>query len=622
VGLATLAAGGGALLVLLVYLPALQAPFLVPKFAALEVSASLGVVAFALHRTADGSARWSRGVAAGAWLVLATTAIAWAVASHGALGDPYAMPATARWAALFGLACASRVVDSAAGEARWRVFEAITIATGAVAGIGLLQHIELLPLAIPVISTPGSTFGNRNFAGEAAAVALPFGLAAAARSPRPGSRWPMAACVVLEVLFLGATRARGAWIGAVCGVAVAVWLARSRWSRASVAMAAGAIVVAVLAAAIPGRFNPRDSGDTKRYAGVVEVLQEGLDARSTALRTRLGLWRRTLTMIREHPFAGVGPGNWPVSFPLYAEPGAASDGVLTAARGPRQAHDDLLERTAETGLPGLMALCFLGAGAVVAVRRRLETGDDEVRAVTAASSGALIAVAAISVASFPLEMPGTIALAGIALGFIAGGSERESTRARSTPSAGAVLALRRGAVAGALLLAACAVVRAERNIRGSAWLGVAERALHRDRGDAGGTAALIALKDAADATPADYRVELRTSQMLLRVQRPADSALAARRALAIEPYAPDAWTALAAADLATGDVAGARSDADEALRLLADDPFALDLRGQAAAMAGDAVAADADQSHLRALALHSGDADTTRAARALVGGAY
>jgi O-antigen ligase len=606
--LAMVASAGGALLVLVAYLPALQAPFLVPKFAVLEIAASLGLVAFAVHRASNAAARWPRALTAGAWLVLATTAIAWAAALHGPFGAPYAVAAMARWGALFGMACASSVIDEP-GHARWRVFEAITVAAAAVAGIGILQHLEVLPLAIPVISKPGSTFGNRNPAAEAIAMALPFGVAAAARSPRLESRAAMGVSVVIELLYLGATRTRGAWIGAACGLAAALWIGKARLSRAALAMGAAAIVAAAIVASVPGRLNPRDVGDAKRYAGVVEVLQEGLDTRATALRTRFGLWRRTVAMLREHPLLGVGPGNWPVAFPLYAEPEAASDGVLTAARGPRQAHDDLLERAAETGLPGLVALGILVAGVLVAARRRLATEEGEARAVTAAASGSLVALVTISLGSFPLEMPATIALAGIALGFIAGGARRDR----------AIAPLARGcAVAGALLLVACAVVRAETSIRSSHWLGVAERALHKDRGVEGAASALAALDLALAAEPVDYRAELRASQMLLREQRSNDAARAARRALAIEPYAPNAWTALAAADLAAGDPATARRDADQALRLLADDPFALDVRARAATQEGDETAAEVDRSHLRALATRSEDPDTTRAARALV----
>jgi O-antigen ligase len=626
-GLATLATAGGALLVLLIYVPSLQAPFLVPKFAALELAASVGLVAFAMRRAATGGARWAgwnRGITAGAWLVLATTALSWVAASHGPLGAPYATDAMARWAALFGMACAASVVDEAGG--RWRVFDAITIAAAAVAAIGLLQHIDMLPLSIPIISTPGSTFGNRNPAGEAMAMALPFGVVAARRA-KGESRAILVASVALELLFLAVTRARGAWIGGASGLAVLAWSSRARISRAGVAVALAAIVAAGAAASIPGRFNPRDAGDAKRYAKVVEVLQEGLDTRSTALRTRLGLWRRTASMISDHPLLGVGPGNWPVAFPRYAEPGAMRDGVLTATLGPRQAHDDLLERMAETGLPGLLALGLLVVSAAKAARDRLAAGDEQLRDGAQAAAASLAALAAISLGSFPLEMPATIALAGIALGFVAGDARAqasrpaasESTTASSrpaTPGGGPVMTR---VIAGvAVCLVAFAAIRAERAVRGSRWLGVAERAMRADRGAAGASAALPALKEALEATPASYRAALRTSQMLLREARSVEAARAARDALAIEPYAPDTWTALAAAELESGDATAARRDAGEALHLLEDDPLALSLRARAARREGDEDAAKADQDHLRALADHSDDAETSRAAKALL----
>ena len=475
----------------------------------------------------------------------------------------------------------------------------------------------VLPLSIPVISTPGSTFGNRNPAAEAMAMALPFGVGAAMRTPDRASRAAMIVSVALELLFLGATRARGAWMGAACGLATLAWLSRARISRAGVAAAVAALLAAGVAASVPGRFNARDVGDAKRYAGVVEVLEEGLDTHSTALRTRLGLWGRTVAMVLDHPLLGVGPGNWPVAFPQVAEPGAMRDGVLTATRAPRQAHDDPLERLAETGVPGLLALALLGASTVTAFRRRLAAGDDDSRSGAATAAGSLAALMTIALASFPLEMPATIALAGIALGLVAGEVESASVRSTHVPGQGAAL-LRLVTVAGALLLVAGAGVRAERRIRGSRWLAVAERALHADGGRAGASEALAALQLAVKAMPVNYRADLRASQMLLREGQPHSAAVAARDALAVEPYAPNAWAALAAADLQAGDAQAARRDADGALRLLHDYPFALHLRAQAFARQGDAASARADQSHLRALADRSEDADTTRAARALL----
>jgi O-antigen ligase len=256
-------------------------------------------------------------------------------------------------------------------EPRQRVLETITVAAAVVAAIGLLQHLELAPLSIPVISRPGSTFGNRNLAADVMAMALPLGVGAVAGAQTRASRSALFVALSLELVFLAVTRARGAWIGAACGLGVTLWFVRERLSSAALAVAAGAAAVAVVAASVPGRLSPHDAGDVKRYAGVVALLEGGVDARGTALRTRLGLWRRTIAMLCDHPVLGVGPGNWPVVFPRYAEPGATRDGVLSATRAPRQAHEDLLERAAESGVPGLMALGVLAAGAVKGVRLRL-----------------------------------------------------------------------------------------------------------------------------------------------------------------------------------------------------------------------------------------------------------
>ena len=613
-GLATLACCGAALLVLLLFQPALQAPFLVPKFAALEVTASLGLVAFALRRAASGRPRWTAPMTAGVLLVLATVAVAAVAAAGRPHGAPYAVEAIARWGALFGLACGASVLDDVPDERR-RVVETITIAAAAVAAIGLLQHLDALPFPIPVISKPGSTFGNRNGGAEVMAMALPFALAAAAGA-RPGAvRRAMFVALAIELVYLAVTRTRGAWLGGAFGLGTAVVLARPRWSRASLAAAIGAVVVAGAAATLPGRFNPYDVGDRKRYSGVMQVLEDGVDSHSTALRTRFGLWRRSLAMVREHPILGVGAGNWPVVFPRYAEPGATRDGVLSASLAPRQAHNDYLERAAETGLPGLAALGALGAGAAIAVRRRLRTGDADTRMSAAAAGGAMVALAVLSIASFPLEMPATIALAGLALGMVA--VDPRPGESRLAGGSATTRAVGYASAAVGLLLLGGAVVRAEVSVRSSRWLGAAERAMRRDTA-ASTVEALEALKRALDVQPRDYRAQVRLAQVLLREHRSAESAGAARRALDIEPYSPNAWAALAAADLDSGDYGAARRDANEALALLHDHPLALDLRSKAAGKQGDTAAAQADQIHLRDLAADPVRNDTAREARALL----
>ena len=605
--LAELTSCGAALLVLLIYAPSLQAPFLVPKFAALELAASLGLASFALRRATTGGPRWDRAASLGALLLLATSAVAWAAAAEGALGAPYAVDAMARWGSLLGLACGASVLADLP-DARQRLLETVTVAAAVVAGLGLLQHLELSPFPLPVISKPGSTFGNRNLAAEVMAMALPLGLGAVAGAREKGTRHALLAALALEVVFLGVTRARGAWLGAACGLGMAMWLGRQRLNRTVVIVALATAGLAAIAAAVPGRVTAHDAADAKRYAAVVEVLEQGVDTHSTALRTRLGLWRRTLAMVCDHPLLGVGPGNWPVVFPRYAEPGASRDGVLSATHAPRQAHDDLLERAAETGLPGLLALGGLGVGAFVAARRRTE--EAETRGPAAAAASALVALAGLSLTGFPLEMPGTLALAGLALGLVAADPRAPAPTAQSPVRAYAP-------VVAALALVPWVAVRAVHGVRGSAWLGAAERAMHR--GPAGAAESLEDLQRALNARPVDFRAELHVAQMSLQEHRPLESEQAAEKALAIEPNAPNAWAALAAAELAEDDPVGARREATQALTLLHDYPWALDTRAQADERGGDLPAAHADRERIATLARGPADDDTARAARLLSG---
>ena len=545
---ATFVVSVGVLLVMLLYSPTLQAPFLVPKFAALEIVAALGFVVFAVRRATVGQPRWDRSVVSGALLLMATTGLAWLVASRSQV-TPYAIAALVRWVALLGVACATSVVADDP-VARQRVLESVTLALAAVALIGLLQHMGALPLSIPVISMPGSTFGNRNFAAEAMAMGLPLGIGAVLGAQE---RRGLLVAVALEVLFLAATRTRGAWVGAGVGLGMMVWLGQVRPSRRML-LAGGLVAIAVvLVAAVPGRFNPRDAADIKRYEGLGEVLEGALDARSVALRTRFGLWRRTVSMIKGHPAFGVGPGNWPVVFPLYAEPGAVADGVLTPTLVPRQAHDDVLERTAETGLVGLAALAWLVVGVTSAARRRIRSEDDGTRTVAAAAASSLAALAVLSIASFPLEMPGTLMLSGVAMGLVV---THRSEEQQAAPAWYGVAVLAAG-------LAVLASVRAADHLHGSRWLLVAERALVRDD-----PRALDALDMSLRAVPNDERARLRKAQVLLRLGRASDAVLAAHDALALEPFSPHAWKALAAAERSAGDDAAAHRNAARAHELL------------------------------------------------------
>ncbi|HEY7372471.1 MAG TPA: O-antigen ligase family protein [Polyangia bacterium] len=569
----------------LFYVPRADSPFADPKLAVLLIAGGVGLAAWVLA--------WGRGarqaggpaLRAGLAAVVGTTLLAAAVAAvRGPPGAPYALGEIARLAAIVGAAAAAA---QAARDAVWRrrLFEAIAIAAGLVSLLGLLQHLRLLPFALPIISVPGSTFGNRNMGGEAVAMSLPFLLAVLAsrsgRAPRP---WLAVGLLLLALIYLAATRARGAWIGAAAGLAAYLAVRRPSVSRRGALLALPIGAAVLLAVVLPGRWQPRDARDTKRYEPGARVVLDAVDPTSSVVRTRLGLWRRTLAVYREHPLTGVGPGNFSVLFPRYAEPGAAADGVMSATMVPRRPHNELLERLTETGplglaaFVGLCAAAFVTAGAIGRAARAQPARTDTVGDLDAAAAGAggVAASLGCGLTAFPLAMPATALLFGVALGVLDALAPAARGAARADPPAPA--RPRRGAavVAAAIVVGACWLSSGV--LASSYWRGQARVAvgLGTER-QPDLPVALAALARAARAPRLDYArfdIALRTAQLSLKADRAAPAREAADRALVLEPYSPHAWAARAAAELALGDEAPAARDATRALTLFSELPLA------------------------------------------------
>lgn len=200
------------------------------------------------------------------------------------------------------------------------------------------------------------------------------------------------ALFVLAVVSLGAMLAalffsysRGAWVG-VAAALVVTFLIRSK--RATVlGFALGALISIV---ALLGQFNILPDVISERFATVNDYFGfedvRGVNANDAnfAIVERRAHWQAALGMFSDHPWLGVGIGNYAVAYPAYALP--HWDDPLG------HAHNYYLNVLAEAGLLGLSAYLFLWVAVFWSVWRSVRGTRGFWQAVAAGAFGMLVAL--------------------------------------------------------------------------------------------------------------------------------------------------------------------------------------------------------------------------------------
>ena len=118
------------------------------------------------------------------------------------------------------------------------------------------------------------------------------------------------------------------------------FLTMARWAGLFVL----AIVLYTLAQQI---FFPKNT-DTIWNTSIISRLSS-INSQESSTHARLGAWNRSVKLIGEHPIMGVGTGNWKVDVLQY------ENLQLPDFTYMNKNHNDFLEITAETGLPGGLA---------------------------------------------------------------------------------------------------------------------------------------------------------------------------------------------------------------------------------------------------------------------------
>ncbi len=326
----------------------------------------------------------------------------------------------------------------------------------------------------------------------------------------PGARRPDEGAVRVAVLLLcGAGVAAGTVWGLLCRVADSEAPSRARRgprAASGIALALVGLAIATSVAVAVGDPAERAREGVREFKALdVDATRESSSRFASGGGNRYDYWRIATDQFGESPFAGVGAGNYDVT---YFERRRTTEDV-------RQPHSLPLQALSELGLPGLLGVLLLVAGPLVAFARRARRAgrDRDERLLAVAAGGTFVAWLAHTSVDWLHLIP---AVTGIALCAVAALVARSGAEpAASVPQRS------RGAVVGgclALLLAGAVLI----------------------------TGPLLA----------DRHV---TAAQAVVASDPAESEREARAALRLNAESLPAHYALAAAQARQGDYAGARA---------------------------------------------------------------
>lgn len=250
----------------------------------------------------------------------------------------------------------------------------MVVAGVALAGLGLAQlatgfeHTFGGLARVEVAHIHGSVFeprmagplGDPNFFAQILILPVPVALMLASVESRSRRKMAMLLGGGLLTLAVLLTYSRGAAL-ALGLVLACVWLA-GRISLGRILV--GAALVLALIVALPRDF-------TQRLATVTQILPGSdyeLDPDSSFENRRLladTAWR----MFLDHPWFGVGAGNYTVHFPAYADRAGIRSGEYEDPGGTHYPHSLYLETAAESGVLGLAALALVLGSCMWHLRR-------------------------------------------------------------------------------------------------------------------------------------------------------------------------------------------------------------------------------------------------------------
>jgi tetratricopeptide (TPR) repeat protein len=220
----------------------------------------------------------------------------------------------------------------------------LSYASAAVLAVSVAEEAGAQPIETNV-ARPGSLLGNASDQGVVgvvlAALLLPTAISSWSRRSTAEARWVPLVGVASAVVTTALSASRGALLALACVGAVhtARFLMTAKITRRAIGVTIGLIVgVATLVVALP---ETRD-----RVLGTSPLAAETAEQRWV-------MWGDALSLIRDHPWLGVGPSGFVDAIPLYF--GSTWFAEVGRGRTLDSPHNLVLQISAAAGLVGLAA---------------------------------------------------------------------------------------------------------------------------------------------------------------------------------------------------------------------------------------------------------------------------
>ena len=292
--------------------------------------------------------------------------------------------------------------------------------------IGILQYYDLAFMNLRGNYKPYGLMANRTLYGSAQALLLPFSIYILFTSKKLWKYISSTSILALTISIL-LSQTRSAWLSTASIIILSLLLViiflpaiRKTWIIGTITYILAVIVIVSFFFLSDEKGNLsqvlREKGTT-----LSQPLSETSEE-NTAVKTaneRLVIWRKTLSLIKDHKLTGVGPGNWKVGIQAYGNSGLVNEYGFYVLD---HAHNVYLQIASETGVTGIIIfLSFWLMLFFIALKTIKKLQEQKEKILIILMLAGIVGFAIDGMFSFPMERIEhtfyLILMAGIILGY-------------------------------------------------------------------------------------------------------------------------------------------------------------------------------------------------------------